>query len=62
MDDSGRVRFQRDMGVNNRVGPGVSVIWNPNLILNFPAQFTDAPTNWPVLPYFTPLQFYSNTA
>lgn len=43
---SGRVRFQRDMGVNNALGPGVAVIWNPNLLLNFPAQLTDALTDW----------------
>jgi hypothetical protein len=46
LDGSGRVRFQRDMGVNNRVGPGVTVIWNPNLLLNWPAQLSDALTDW----------------
>jgi len=42
----GRVNFQRDMGVNNSIGPGVSVIWNPNLLLNWPAELSDALTDW----------------
>ena len=46
LDGSGRVRFQRDMGADNSVGPGVSVIWNPNLLLNFPDQLSDALTDW----------------
>ena len=46
MDGSGRVRFQRDMGINNNIGPGVSVIWNPNLLLNWPEQLSDALTDW----------------
>ena len=46
MYGAGRVRFQRDMGINNNIGPGVSVIWNPNLLLNWPEQLSDALTDW----------------
>ncbi len=46
LNGAGRVRFQRNMGANNAVGPGVSVIWNPNLLLNWPAQLSDALTDW----------------
>ena len=46
INNGGRVNFQRDMGANNSVGPGVAVIWNPNLLLNFPDQLTDALTDW----------------
>jgi len=46
LDGSGRVGFQRDMGVNNRVGPGVAFVWNPFLILNAPQPFTDAVMDW----------------
>jgi hypothetical protein len=46
LNGSGRVRFQRDMGVKNAIGSGVAFIWNPNLILNAPQQFTDAVMDW----------------
>ena len=37
---------ERDMGANNSVGPGVAVIWSPNLLLNWPEQLSDALTDW----------------
>ena len=46
INNGGRVNFQRDMGANNSVGPGVAVIWNPNLLLNWPEQLSDAVTDW----------------
>ena len=46
INNGGRVNFQRDMGANNSVGPGVAVIWNPNLLLNWPEQLSDALTDW----------------
>ena len=56
LSGSGRVRFQRDMGANNAVGPGVAVIWNPNLLLNWPEQLSDALTDWPASPGFESFQ------
>ncbi len=41
----GAVSSQRDLGGLNAT-PGVAFIWNPNLILNAPQQFTDAVTDW----------------
>lgn len=46
LDGGGSVNFQRDMGLTNAAGPGVSVIWNPNLLLNVPDQLKDALTDW----------------
>src|SRR3989338_5553237 len=46
INNGGRVNFQRDMGANNSVGPGVAVIWNTNLLLNWPEQLSDALTDW----------------
>lgn len=41
----GAVSSQRDLGGLNAI-PGIAFIWNPNLILNAPQQFTDAVTDW----------------
>ena len=41
----GAVSSQRDLGGLNAT-PGVAFIWNPNLILNAPQQFTDAVMDW----------------
>jgi len=46
LSGDGSVKFNRDLGTGNNIGPGVSVIWNPNLLLNWPDQLSDALTDW----------------
>jgi hypothetical protein len=43
---NGNVRFNRDLGAGNNTGPGMAVIWNPNLLLNVDPVLKDATTSW----------------
>lgn len=46
LSGNGSVSFNRDLGAGNSTGPGVAVIWNPNLLLNVDQSLKDAVTNW----------------